>query len=284
MLNLTIRGHDLSGVKTVQELAGQTKKQGVHNLQLALGMSFPDMPSGAGNLNPGMGAAFKRELARADVQVSILSCYINMIHPDPEIRERLLQKFEGYLRHARHFGAAMVASETGCVLPEIQYTEDNFTDAAFADLVGVIRRLVKAGEEAGMLVGIEPGLNHPLYSLERVEQLLAAVESDHLGIIFDPSNLITSEDYQDQVALVERAFDSFGDKIVAVHLKDFKVEAGQIIPVNLGEGLIDYAAIAAIIAKHKPLSYVVLEETKDGHIGEALKLLGASEARPSFHL
>ena len=280
MLNMTIRGHDLSGVTSVKELAEQTKKQGIHNLQLALGMSFPDMPSGAANLNPGMGAAIKRELAKEDVQVGILSCYINMIHPDLEIREQLLQKFESYLRHARYFGAAMVASETGCVLPEIQYTEDNFSDEAFADMVGVIRRLVKAGEEAGMLVGIEPGLNHPLYSLERVEQLLAAVQSDYLGIILDPTNLITSEDYQGQVALVERAFESFGHKIVAVHLKDFKIEEDRVIPVNLGEGLIDYAAIAGIIAKHKPLSYVVLEETKDDHIGEALQLLGASEAKP----
>lgn len=280
MLNITVRGHDISGVASVKDLAEHTKKQGVHNLQLALGMSFPDMPSGAANLNPGMGAAIKRELAKADVQVGILSCYINMIHPDLEIREQLLQKFESYLRHARYFGASMVASETGCVLPEIRYTEDNFTDEAFADMVAVIRRLVKDGEEAGMLVGIEPGLNHPLYSLERVEQLLAAVQSDHLGIVFDPSNLITSEDYQDQVAMVERAFESFGDKIVAIHLKDFKVEDDQIIPVNLGEGLIDYAAIARIIAKHKPLSYVVLEETKDDHIGKALQLLLASEAKP----
>lgn len=280
MLNITIRGHDLSGVKSVKELAAQTKKQGVHNLQLALGMSFPDMPSCAANLNPGMGAAIKRELAKEDVQVGILSCYINMIHPDLEIREQLLQKFESYVRHARHFGAAMVASETGCVLPEIQYTEDNFTDEAFADMVGVIRRLVKAGEESGMLVGIEPGLNHPLYSLERVEQLLTAVQSDYLGIILDPSNLITSGDFQGQVALVESAFQRFGDKIVAVHLKDFKVEDDKIIPVNLGEGLIDYAAITGIIAKHKPLSYVVLEETKDDHIRKALQLLEASEAKP----
>ena len=280
MLNITIRGHDLSGIASVKELAAQTKKQGVHNLQLALGMSFPDMPSGAANLNPGMGASIKRELAIADVQVGILSCYINMIHPDPEVREQLLQKFESYVRHARYFGAAMVASETGCVLPEIQYTEDNFTDEAFTDMVGVIRRLVKAGEEAGMLVGIEPGLNHPLRSLERVEQLLAAVQSDYLGIILDPTNLITSEDYQGQVALVERAFESFGHKIVAVHLKDFKIEEDRVIPVNLGEGLIDYAAIAGIITKYKTLSYVVLEETKDDHIGQALQLLEASEVKP----
>ena len=184
MLNMTIRGHDLSGVTSVKELAEQTKKQGIHNLQLALGMSFPDMPSGAANLNPGMGAAIKRELAKEDVQVGILSCYINMIHPDLEIREQLLQKFESYLRHARYFGAAMVASETGCVLPEIQYTEDNFSDEAFADMVGVIRRLVKAGEEAaaGSLaqdeksLAVRLSLGHDERALEDTE-IEAAVQA-----------------------------------------------------------------------------------------------------------
>lgn len=279
MLNLTIRGHDLSDVKSVVQLAEKTKQQGVHTLQLALGMSFPDMPSDAGNMNPGMGAAIKRELAQQDVQVGILSCYINMIHPDLEIREKLLRKFESYLRHARYFGAAMVASETGCVLPEIRYTEKNFTDEAFFEVVEVVRRLVKAGEDARMLVAIEPGLNHPLYSLERVEQLLSLVGSDYLGIILDPTNLITSENYLEQVSFVESAFERFGDKIVAVHLKDFKVEDDRIIPVNLGEGVIDYAAITGIIAKHKPLCYVVLEETKDAHISKAIQLLKQADTK-----
>ena len=273
MLNITIRGHDLSQVQTIEDLAEKTKEQGIHTLQLALGLSFPETPSGANEINSGMGNYVKRVLEKQEVTVGILSCYINMIHPDLTIREELLTKFEQYLHYASSFGASMVASETGCVLPEIQYTEENFTDEAFAEAVSVIRRLVKAGEKYQMMVGIEPGLNHPVYSLARVEQLIQAVDSDYLGIILDPTNLITSTNYQEQVQLVEEAFERFGEKICAVHLKDFRVEQEKIVPVNLGDGVIEYTKIKEIIMKNRPYLYVVLEETKDDGIRYGRSLL-----------
>lgn len=273
MLNITIRGHDLSQVQTIEDLAEKTKEQGIHTLQLALGLSFPEMSSGANEINSGMGNYVKRVLEKQEVSVGILSCYINMIHPDLTIREELLTKFEQYLHYASYFGASMVASETGCVLPEIQYTEENFTDEAFAEAVSVIRRLVKAGEKYQMMVGIEPGLNHPVYSLARVEQLIQAVDSDYLGIILDPTNLITSTNYQEQVQLVEEAFERFGEKICAVHLKDFRVEQEKIVPVNLGDGVIEYTKIKEIIKKNRPYLYVVLEETKNDGIRYGRSLL-----------
>ncbi|EGP4715102.1 sugar phosphate isomerase/epimerase [Enterococcus faecium] len=273
MLNITIRGHDLSQVQTIEDLAEKTKEQGIHTLQLALGLSFPEMSSGANEINSGMGNYVKRVLEKQEVSVGILSCYINMIHPDLTIREELLTKFEQYLHYASSFGASMVASETGCVLPEIQYTEENFTDEAFAEAVSVIRRLVKAGEKYQMMVGIELGLNHPVYSLARVEQLIQAVDSDYLGIILDPTNLITSTNYQEQVQLVEEAFERFGEKICAVHLKDFRVEQEKIVPVNLGDGVIEYTKIKEIIKKNRPYLYVVLEETKNDGIRYGRSLL-----------
>ncbi|NVF18793.1 sugar phosphate isomerase/epimerase [Enterococcus faecium] len=273
MLNITIRGHDLSQVQTIEDLAEKTKEQGIHTLQLALGLSFPEMSSGANEINSGMGNYVKRVLEKQEVSVGILSCYINMIHPDLTIREELLTKFEQYLHYASSFGASMVASETGCVLPEIQYTEENFTDEAFAEAVSVIRRLVKAGEKYQMMVGIEPGLNHPVYSLARVEQLIQAVDSDYLGIILDPTNLITSTNYQEQVLVVEEAFERFGEKICAVHLKDFRVEQEKIVPVNLGDGVIEYTKIKEIIKKNRPYLYVVLEETKNDGIRYGRSLL-----------
>ena len=40
MLNITIRGHDLSEVQTIEDLAEKTKEQGIHTLKLALGLSL----------------------------------------------------------------------------------------------------------------------------------------------------------------------------------------------------------------------------------------------------
>lgn len=273
MLNYTVRGHDLLGVETVEDLSLKAKEQGVYALQLALGMSFPQMPSDTGNINPGMGKYMRNALSRNHVEVNILSCYINMIHPDLDEREQLLRKFESYLCHAKYFGATMVASETGCVTPEIKYTEDNFTDEAFDEMLHVINRLVQAGEKYKTIVGIEAGLNHPLYSIDRIKQMLVAIDSDYLGIVLDATNLISAKTYKDQVAIVEEAFRDFGDKIVAFHLKDYNIIDDKVVPANLGEGIIDYKAITAIIAKYQPYCTVVLEETKGDNIKNALELL-----------
>ncbi len=273
MYNLVIRGHDLSNVTTPEQLAQETQKVGIHNLQFAMGASFPKMDSSAAALNPGMGTYFKNLFTQHEIQIALLSCYSNLIHPNPQTREAILHKFETYLRYASFFGASMVASETGSVIPNLGYTEKNFHDEVFADLVQVIQRLVKTGEEHKTLVGIEAGLNHPLYSIERTKQLVEAIDSDYLGIILDPTNLITVDNYASMVEMVEEAFEQYGSKICAIHLKDFVIKDGKIKPVALGQGLIDYPAILKIVQKHKPYCYIVLEQTKDQDIITAQQLI-----------
>ncbi|MHC5228202.1 sugar phosphate isomerase/epimerase family protein [Enterococcus sp. LJL99] len=272
MYNLTVRGHDLTNVSDSSDLAKQIADQKIHNVQFSLDVSFPELSAG-NKLNPGMGTFFKQTFAKQEIQVALLSCYSNLIHPDPVKRENILQKFESYLAHAHYFGASMVASETGSVLPDLGYTVDNFQPAVFEDLVAVIRRLVRVGEKNRMMVGIEAGLNHPLFSIERIHELVKRIDSPYLGIIFDPTNLITVDTYKEQVTIVRQAFQRFGDQIVCLHLKDFTVENGEIMPVPLGEGIIQYEEILTILHQYKPYSYVVLEETKDASISKAVDLI-----------
>lgn len=274
-VNLTVRGHDLTGVSSPNELANRAQEVGITNLQFAMGASFPKLNSTAAAINPGMGTYFKNLFAKKNVQIALLSCYSNLIHPDAEKREEILQKFEAYLRHAAFFGASMVASETGSVLPNLGFSELNFEDAIFEDLVRVIQRLVTKGEEYKTLVAIEAGLNHPLYSVERTKQLVAAIPSEYLGIILDPTNLITAKNHYSIVSIVEEAFKSYGEKICAVHLKDYIVEGEKIVPVPLGEGIIPYKEILKIVECHKPYCYVVLEQTKDEGILKAKNLIEA---------
>ena len=78
-------------------------------------------------------------------------------------------------------------------------------------MIHVIQRFVRVGEKYQIMVGIEAGLNHPLYSNQRIAELIERVPSDYLGIIYDPTNLITAKTAADQVALVEEAFTLFGE-------------------------------------------------------------------------
>lgn len=270
-VSLTARGHDFTTVSTIQELATVANDSEIKTIQLALGLSFPTLPSSKAAINPGMGNYVKQQLAQKDVTIGILSCYINMIHPDLTIREENLAKFEQYVAMAHSFGANIVATETGNVYPEIHYTPDNFTEAVFSEMVQVIKRLVKVGERHQTIIGIEPGLNHPLHSLEKVTRLIDAVDSPYLGIILDPTNLIDATNYQEQVAMVETAFTKFGEQIVGFHLKDYLINDQAIVPTALGEGMMDYQAIIKIIERQKPYLFVVLEETKDDKLHVAVE-------------
>jgi sugar phosphate isomerase/epimerase len=272
MFNLAVRGHDLTNVHSPQDLARRISEQGIKNVQFALNASFPEL-SGAQLMNPGMGSFFKNEFQQKGIQVALLSCYSNLIHPNPEEREKILQKFERYLFHARYFGASMVASETGSVIPTLGYSEDNFATEVFDDLVGVVQRLVKAGENYQMVVGIEAGLNHPLFSNAKIQELIDRVPSDFLGIVYDPTNLITPETAKNQVEIVAEAFEQFGDKIVCLHLKDYVIEDGRVVSVPFGEGIIAYKEILQIVKQYKPYCYVVLEGTKDDGIKRAVSMI-----------
>ncbi|MGX7199684.1 sugar phosphate isomerase/epimerase family protein [Enterococcus nangangensis] len=269
--NLGARGHDITTAAGFEDLAAKLASQRMPNVQLALGKSFPNLPTEGANLSPGFGTYVKNILGQKNIQVAILSCYINMIHPDEAVRDELLSKFEAYVKYARYFGAPMVASETGGVFPEIKYTEENFTPAAFAKVVSSVKRLAQAGEKYQTFIGVEPGRNHPIYSLSKMQELLTKVNSDYVGVVLDPTNLISGETYLEQVTLVEKAFAMFGDKIIAFHLKDFVVtETGGIKPVNFGDGVMKRDEILKIIARHKPYLPIILEETKDDALGNAM--------------
>ncbi|MFD2390362.1 sugar phosphate isomerase/epimerase family protein [Enterococcus gallinarum] len=272
MFNLAVRGHDLTKACDPQDLACQVAEKGIKNVQFALNASFPEL-SAAPLISPGMGTFFKNEFGQQGIQVALLSCYSNLIHPDADKREKILQKFERYLFHARYFGASMVASETGSVIPTLGYSEENFTDEVFDDLVTVAQRLVKTGERYQTMVGIEAGLNHPLFSNDRIQELITRVPSDFLGIVYDPTNLITPETASKQVEIVAEAFEKFGERIVCLHLKDYVIEGDRIVSVPLGEGVIPYQAILQIVDQYKPYCYVVLEGTKDEGIKRAVAMI-----------
>lgn len=272
MFNLAVRGHDLTKVCDPQDLACQVAEKGIKNVQFALNASFPEL-SAAPLISPGMGTFFKNEFGQQGIQVALLSCYSNLIHPDADKREKILQKFERYLFHARYFGASMVASETGSVIPTLGYSEENFTDEVFDDLVTVVQRLVKTGERYQTMVGIEAGLNHPLFSNDRIQELITRVPSDFLGIVYDPTNLITPETASKQVEIVAEAFEKFGERIVCLHLKDYVIEGDRIVSVPLGEGVIPHQAILQIVDRYKPYCYVVLEGTKDEGIKRAVAMI-----------
>lgn len=268
-LNLGIRAHDINNLP-LEELVKEISKKGFTSVQLALGKSFPDIQTGLGSLSPGLahsiGTAFRRE----GIQIAVLGCYINMIHPDKEERRKSLERFKEHIRYARDFGCSIVGTETGNVHPVIEYTEDNFTEQAFLEVVDSVQELVEEAEKFGVIVGIEGGINHPIHTPEHMRRLLDHVPSNNLQVIYDPANYTTIDNYRDQESVFKEAIEKFGDRITILHAKDFIIENNWIKMVPVGKGLLNYDALFKLLKDRKPHLNVLMEDTREPYINDSI--------------
>ena len=196
-----------------------------------------------------------------------------MIHPDPVERRAGLDFFKEHIRFAKDFGCSIVGSETGNVHAENRFSTDNFLEEPFLAVVESVRELVDEAEKFGVIVGIEAGVNHPIYSPQRMKRLLDTIPSNNLQVIFDPVNLLTAETYHNQRSIIQEAFDLFGNRIVILHAKDFQVMDGKLKTVSVGQGLLDYTHIFSWIKEYKPHIQVLMESTPEKDADESIAYL-----------
>jgi len=270
-MNIGIRAHDIENLP-LEELVQEIANKGLTSVQLALSKSF-DFDTSLGRLSPGMahhiGSAFRKH----NIQIAVLGCYINMIHPDQDERRKALERFKEHIRYARDFSCSIVGTETGNVNADIVYTVENFKEEPFQQVVSSVRELVEEAEKFGVIVGIEGGVNHPIYSPKVMKRLLDTVDSNNLQVIFDPVNFLTIENYMRQEEIFNEAIELFGNQIAILHAKDFIVEDNQLKPIAVGKGLLDYDVVIRLIKSKKPFINILMEETTDPFIEESIEFL-----------
>lgn len=210
--NIGIRAHDIDD-PSIENVVNIIANKGLSSVQLALGKSLKDINSELGSLSPGFAQKIRRVFDKQDIQIAVLGCYFNMIHPDQTERRKGMERFKEHLRFARDFGCSIVGTETGNVHAEIVYTEENFTEQPFLEVVESVKELVEEAERFGVIVGIEGGINHPIHTPERMKRLLDLVPSNNLQVIYDPANFISMNNYLVQEGVIREAFELFGDRM-----------------------------------------------------------------------
>ena len=271
-LNLGIRAHDMEQ-RPLEELASAIASKNLQCIQLALKKSLGDMNIKPGSLTPGIARKINREFQKYHIDIAVLGCYVNMIHPDPIERRAGLDFFKEHIRVANDFGCRIVGSETGNIHAENRYTPENYLEEPFQAVVESIRELVDEAEKFGVIVGIEAGVNHPIYSPQTMKRLLDAIPSNNLQVIFDPVNLLTAKTYHHQRSIFQEAFDLFGKRIVILHAKDFQIKDGILETVSVGRGLLDYRYIFSWIKEYKPHIQVLMESTPEKDAEESIVYL-----------
>lgn len=267
-MELGVRAHDF-GKLPLEELASTIAAHHFSSIQLALAKACPAIDSSLGRLSPGMANFFGETFHRHGIQIAVLGCYINPVHPQPELRRQELARFKEHIRFARDFGCSVVATETGSINADCSYHPGNGSDAMLRELIGSLRELVKEAEKFGVFVCVEGVTRHIMSTPERIHKVLEAIDSPNLQILFDPVNLTSAIDAQIHEDLVDQSLEWFGDRLIAIHAKDFIVDGADTKTVPIGRGLLKWEAILPKILRQKPHIHILVEDNKPDTIDES---------------
>lgn len=269
-LQLGIRAHDFGQIP-LPALLERLQQYDFSHIQFAVKKSFPESVPSSSALSPGTAAYFGDAFRKAGIRIAVLGCYVNIVDPDPVRRAQALADFGTHLRLARDFGASLVGTETGSVGQG--YTEENFTEASFAKVVDSVRKMAAEAERFGATIGIEAGLNHPLYTAPLTRKLLEFVPANNVQVILDAANLASPWNYTFHDDVVHEALELLGDRIAVIHLKDFTVQDGQIKIVPVGQGLLRFETILQYMKYKRPHIQAILEATPEPFIQDSVDYL-----------
>jgi sugar phosphate isomerase/epimerase len=274
MINIGLRAHDY-GQGTPDEIAKKLGAYGVNCIQLALAKSFPFIKEEPGQLSPGLGNTIRDAFAKQGINIVVLGCYINPIHPDPILKEQSLQRFEEHLRFARDFGCAIVGTETGSRNADCTFHPDSQGEEAFLELVAAVKRLSKTAEKYGTIVGIEGvAHHHTIHTYEKMVRMLELVGSPNVQVIYDPVNFFPLDECEQQEKLMDDAFTLFGDRIVAIHSKDFVINDGlKEGDLPSGTGVMAHSHLIKHLIEKKPYIQVILENTNIDNVEQVISVL-----------
>ena len=225
----------------------------------------------------GLDATVVGEIGKAfalqGIEIVVLGCYINPIHPEAAERRSMLRLFQEHLRYARDFGCGLVALESGSMNADYSPHPANHEPAAFEAMLESLGELVATAERYDVCVGLEAVTSHTVSTPRKMREVLDHLGARHLRVVFDPVNLLSADNHLRQQQIVSEALTLLGGDIAVVHAKDFIAEPGGLRTVPAGRGELDYAPVMRFLRERAPHVPILLEEAGPELAGECAGFL-----------
>lgn len=178
------------------------------------------------------------EIKQAAEQARIrIDSVMNMAHwdfplssSDPAVVEKSLSGMRTSLHNAKLWGCDAVLLVPAVVTPQTSYRD------AWNRSQKEIRKLIPLAEELKIVIAIEEVWNKFLLSPLEMAAYIDEFKSPWIKAWFDVGNVLLYGYPQDWIR-------TLGERIVKVHLKDFKQKEDGYAWVNLGDGDADWAEI-----------------------------------------
>ncbi len=260
-MQLGIRLHDVRELPLKERLQ-LAAEQGFTCAHVALSKVIKEFPVNNDALTPGMAMYLRRLFWEQGLDIAVLGCYLNLANPDKEQLAKITKTYIAHLRFASILGCGVVGTETGCPNVEYRYDPANRTEEAYQTFMTNLMPVLKAAERFGVILAIEPVRSHIIYDSKRARRLLNDMKSPNLQIILDPVNLLAKDNYEQQTQVLEEAIELLGEDTAVIHIKDFRVEDGEIRSCGAGLGIFNYEPLMKFIKEKKPYIHCTLEDTK----------------------
>lgn len=274
MLEIGIRLHD-TRPGTLRERLLFAKAQGFTTVHLAMSKAIEGFKMGDAPrlLTDELAAEVRAAFEETGMHCAVLGCYLNLATPDPDAYQRTLENYRAHLRFGRLIGAQVVGTETGA--PNTTYTTvpECWTEESLQLFIRRLEPVVRAAEDFGEPIAIEPVCRHIVSTPQRCARVLEAFPSAFLQVILDTVNLLTPQNHTECAEIVDESIRSFGGRISILHMKDYTIVPGEqnVHSQACGTGLMDYTALLAF-AREKALP-MTLEDTVPENAEQARKCL-----------
>lgn len=174
-----------------------------------------------------------------------VGAYTSLIHGDPAIRRRNIDAVKRKIEQAVILGSTCVATTSGTAI-DLGPHPATRTRQGWDMLLDATAEIL-ASAPADMRFCMEAWPPTVLYDIPAFQRFYAEANDARLGMVFDPANLVTTDNYFQTGIMIDETFDALGDRFVVAHCKDIEWVAGysqtalkEVVP---GRGALDYAAI-----------------------------------------
>ncbi len=267
-MKIGVRAHDFPK-QSPESMAKEIRAAGFNAVQLALYKAL-DLRAEE-MMRPDTLLMIRNAFESAGLEISVLGCYVDPGAVQSYDRQNSMDQFRQHVRIAKKLGAACVATETTAFSGT-----DTERENAYGRILTFVREMTKEAEDAGTFVAIEPVLAHTIHTPEMVRRLLLDVGSDRLRIIFDPINLLSPGDVEKQDDLWYRCMNCFGDKVIAMHVKNGCWEGSRYIPQPLDQGVMHFDPIFRWVKEKMPDLPLLREEAVMCHVERDIVFLKAA--------
>jgi sugar phosphate isomerase/epimerase len=266
MAQFGFRAHDFGSFDSSIDLAKTINKiYSPLSIQLALSKvlnkfdSYCDLSINEANI-------IRSNLEKYNVNTAIVGCYINPIHPNLEERKKQWDQFESALKIAPYLGCPYVGTETGIVNLDDEYDIETFDEKNLDIFYLFLDKMLKVAQKNNSIIAIEPVSNkHTICTISRTTDMLNKFKCDNLKLIYDSVNLMDKSSIKEKDGTVKKIpsydrqklfhdsiLDEISSEIVAIHIKDFKVDnhGNKIGDLAIGEGIMNYKALFDSLNNH----------------------------------